>query len=54
MNNGIPEPEYAKLPAGTRFKVGNVGSKLSEMVLLKDADQVGVTGKPPRIARSRD
>lgn len=45
MNNGIPEPEYAKLPAGTRFKVGNVGSKLSEMVLLKDADQVGVTGK---------
>nr|AKN37685.1 Phage tail fiber protein [Vibrio splendidus] len=45
MSNGIPEPDYAKLPAGTRFKVGAVGAALADMVLLKDADQVGVTGK---------
>lgn len=45
MSNAIPEPDYAKLPAGTRFKVGAVGATLAEMVLLKDADQVGVTGK---------
>ncbi|MDF4554907.1 hypothetical protein [Vibrio parahaemolyticus] len=45
MSNAIPEPDYAKLPAGTRFKVGAVGATLAEMVLLKDADQVGITGK---------
>ncbi|KYO58405.1 hypothetical protein AU461_23090 [Vibrio parahaemolyticus] len=45
MQTPIPEPDYAKLPTGTRFKVGPVGAALAQMVLLKDADQVGVTGK---------
>lgn len=41
-----PDPStYAKLPAGTQFLFGGVDDETASLILLKDADAVGVTGK---------
>ncbi|MCV6612444.1 MAG: hypothetical protein OIF55_16910 [Amphritea sp.] len=42
----IADPStYAKLPDGTRFLWGALGTATADMKLLKDADAVGTTGK---------
>ncbi|BBB29376.1 hypothetical protein [Neptunomonas japonica] len=36
---------YAKLPAGTRFLWGPLGTATADLKLLKDANAIGATGK---------